>query len=271
MNKLTKTIVSALFIVPALVSCKGDGNVLSIGKPEFIREFPRTGQLKEIESFKLDEVGLRDIMVVDTLLFVDKAGIFGTIGNAWVIYSLDGKKEYGGCMRTGNGPGEFIYSPPYVSSCYFFNDNDSLFVHAPNESKSQILELNITRLLQDSSRAPHPVIETDYLKSMCWAVTSCGNGRVLITQANDNFTGFQRLMYENDTVHQLPITKDIDKVTIDVGDNTNEINLLAKVVRYNAAADKFIEAMLYLNQINLYSTDVTEGNTICVGKKLEDV
>ena len=90
MNKLTKTIVSALFIVPVLFSCKDNGKYLSIGKPEFISEFPRTGQLKEIESFNLDEVGLRDIKVVDTLLFVDKAGVLGTIGNAWVIYSLDG-------------------------------------------------------------------------------------------------------------------------------------------------------------------------------------
>ena len=271
MNKIIKTMVSALFIVPVLVSCKGNGNILSIGKPEFVSEFPRTGQLKEIESFNLNEIGLRSVKVVDTLLFVDKAGVFGNIGNAWVIYSLDGKKEYGGCMRTGNGPGEFIYSPPYVSSCYFFNDNDSLFVHAPNESKSQILELNITRHLQDSSRTPHPVIETDYLKNMSWAVTPCGNDRMLITQPYDNFTGFQRLMYENDTVHQLPITKKIDEITIDNNNDPNEINILGKVVHYNAAADKFIESMAYFNQINIYSADGTEGKTICVGKKLDDI
>ncbi len=268
MNKIIKTMVSALFIVPVLVSCKGNGNILSIGKPEFVSEFPRTGQLKEIESFNLNEIGLRSVKVVDTLLFVDKAGVFGNIGNAWVIYSLDGKKEYGGCMRTGNGPGEFPYSAPYVSSCYFFNDNDSLFVHAPNRNKGQILELNITRHLQDSSQAPHPVIETGYMQSNSWAVNPCGKGKVLITQPNDYLTGFQRLMYENDTVRQLAVTHDIDKATISPG---GDVNLIAKVVRYDAAADMFVEAMLYLNQINIYSADGTEGKTICVGKKLDDV
>ena len=261
MCKVLKYIVSALWTMPILSSCTGEGKFLSIGKPHFISGFPQTGHPKEIEGFGLDEVRLGEVMVVDTLLFINQ-------NSKWSIYSLDGKRKYGECMRVGNGPGEFAYNVPWISSCYFFHDNDSLFVYAPNEYKGQILELNITGHLKESSRVPHPVIETHYIQNSSWAVNPCGSNKVLITQPNDYFTGFHRLMYENDTVRQLPVTRGVDEITVNSEGN---INLIAKVICYNAVAGRFAEAMLYLNQINIFSADGTEGKTICVGKRLDDI
>ena len=256
MNRIIKTIVSALFIVPVLVSCKGEGKYLSIGEPHFISGFPANGTPKQIKGFHCDEIGLQSIKIVDTLLFVDR-------GSTWVIYSLDGKRKYGECMRAGRGPGEFTYSIPWVRSCYFFHDRDSLFVYTPEKHIRCLYELNITEVLSGGNTVPHTVIKTDHINSDCWAVTPCGKDRILLTQADDYYTSVRRLMYENDTITQLPVTRGIDEVTITPG---NDLNLLAKAIRYNDAADKFVEAMCHLNQINIYSADGTEGKTICVGK-----
>ena len=49
------------------------------------------------------------------------------------------------------------------------------------------------------------------------------------------------------------------------------MNILSRITYYNAAADKFMEAMVFLNQINIISGDGTEGKTICVGKRLDDI
>ncbi len=49
------------------------------------------------------------------------------------------------------------------------------------------------------------------------------------------------------------------------------MNILSRNTCYNSASDKFVEAMLYLNQINIISGDGTEGKTICVGKRLDDI
>ena len=105
MRKFINIIVTALFIMPLLASCKGDGKVLSIGEPEFVSGFPKTLQLKEIENFNCDEMGLSDVKVVDSLLIISKA-------DTWTVYSLDGNKKYGKCMRVGNGPGEFTHYLP---------------------------------------------------------------------------------------------------------------------------------------------------------------
>ena len=267
MNRIIRTMVSALLIVPALTSCKGEGRYLSIGEPHFVSGFPAVGTPKQIEGFHCDEIGIRSIKVVDTLLFVDK-GRMGSTEEAWVIYSLDGKRKYGECMRVGNGPGEFKYTTPWVTSGYFFHDNDSLFVYTPEKYLGYIYKLNISELLEGGNKVPYPVIKTDNINSNCWAITPCGKDRILITQANDDFTSFKRLMYENDTITQLAVTRGIDEVAIKPG---GDLNLLAKVLKYDADTDKFVEAMVYLNQINIYSADGSEGKTICVGKKLDDV
>lgn len=266
-RNIIKTIVSALIVVPVLFSCKGEGRYLSIGEPCFVSGFPAEGTPKQTEGFYCDEIGLRDVMVVDTLLFVDN-GSFNSTENAWHIYSLDGKRKYGECMRVGRGPGEFSYSAPYVSSCYFFHDRDSLFAYAPERYISCIYKLNVSELLENGNHVPYPAIKTDNVNSNCWAITPCDKERMLLTQANDYYTSVRRLMYENDTVSQLAVTTEIDKVSVG---NEENINLIAKAIRYNAAADKFVEAMIYLNQINIYSADGTEGKTICVGKELDDI
>ncbi len=269
-RRIIKTIVSALFIVPVLFSCKDNGKYLSIGKPIFIREFPATGEMREIEDFQLDEFSLRAIKVVDTLLFVDKWNFVNT-ENGWAVYSLDGKRKYGECMRVGQGPGEFISYVPYVNDCFFTHEGDSLFVYAPSNPRNTVFKLNITRFLNDNDVIPYSVMESKYISSNSWATIPCGNGRVLLNRANDYFTGLNHLMYENDTVHQLPITREIDEITVGKGGNHEDVNIIGSVIHYNAAADKFVETMVDFNQINIYSADGTEGKTICVGKKLDDI
>ena len=101
LNKTIKTIVTALFIMPILASCKGDGKTMSIGKPEFVRGFPTTiSELQKIGNFNCEEIGIREVKVLDSLLIISKA-------DTWALYSLDGNKRYGECLRGGNGTERF--------------------------------------------------------------------------------------------------------------------------------------------------------------------
>ncbi len=270
MYKIIKLIVPAFFIMLTLVSCKGDGKYLSIGEPHFVNDFPNRGELRQIDDFHIDEIGLRSVKVVDTLLFIYRSAGPLDESATWLIYSLDGKKKYEECMKVGRGPGEFTYIP-WANSCHFFHKNDSLFVHMPERHKGYLYEMNITKHLKEGGEVPYPVVETGHINSSCWSTTPCGGGRALLNRANDDFTGIQRLMYENDTVRPMPITRDIDNATIAKSDDISDLNLLSKSICYNAAADKFVEAMYYFNQINIYSADGTEGRTICVGNKLDDL
>ncbi len=261
MNKTIKTIVSALFIMPILASCKGDGKTMSIGKPEFVRGFPTTiSELQKIGNFNCEEIGIREVKVLDSLLIISKADI-------WALYSLDGKHKYGEFLRIGNGPGEFVQYIPNTSWCHFFKDNDSLFVYAANASKGHVLGFNISEFLSGARRAPYPVIETDLISGALPAIIY-GKEKILVYQPNYNYTNIKRMMYEGDTLRQMPVTQGIDKTTLG---RQIDMNILSRGTCYNAAADKFVEVMAYLNQINIISGDGTEGKTICVGKRLDDI
>ena len=259
MNKTIKTIVSALFIMPMLSSCTGDGKLLSIGKPHFISGFPQTVQLKEIENFNCNEIGIKAVMVVDSLLIVGKKDV-------WAVYSLNSDQKYGECLSVGNGPGEFLFIP-LPSRCHFFTENDSLFVYAADTYKGNVLGFNISEFLTGGRRNPYPVIDTDLIINAIPAILY-DKEKILVYQPEYNYTKIKRMMYEGDSLRQMPVAQGIDRIT--VGDRNN-INILARATCYNAAADKFVEAMVYLNQINIISGDGTEGKTICVGKKLDDI
>ncbi len=260
MRKFINIIVTALFIMPLLASCKGDGKVLSIGEPEFVSGFPKTLQLKEIENFNCDEMGLSDVKVVDSLLIISKA-------DTWTVYSLDGNKKYGKCMRVGNGPGEFTHYLPSTNWCYFFKENDSLFVYASDTYRAHVLGFNVSELLAGVNNTPHPVIETDLIMNAIPAIPY-GKDKILVYQPEYNYTKIKRMMYEGDTLRQMPVTHGIDQITLS---GQADMNILSRITCYNAAADKFVEAMVFLNQINTISGDGSKGKTICVGKRLDDI
>ena len=261
LNKTIKTIVTALFIMPLLASCTGDGKVLSIGEPEFVSGFPRTIQLKAVEGFNCDDMGIRKVKVIDSLLIIEKTN------NTWALYSLDGSKKYGECLRVGNGPGEFTHYLPDINWCYFFKDNDSLFVYAADTFKGLILEFNISDFLAGNNRNPYPLMETNLIIGAMPAIVY-GEEKIFAYQYDNSCTNTKRMLYDGDSLRQMSVTKGIDEITIS---RQADMNILSRITYYNAAADKFMEAMVFLNQINIISGDGTEGKTICVGKRLDDI
>ncbi len=247
--------------MPILVSCQNDGKVLSIGKPEFIKGFPVTvSNLQKIESFNCDEIGIQKVKVLDSSLIITRS-------NIWAIYSLDGNKKYGECLRLGNGPGEFAPYLPDINWCHLFTENDSLFLYAPDIQKGYVWGYNISEILAGIKRTPHSVVNSDTITSAMPAIV-CGRDKIIVYQPEYNYTKIQRMLYEGDTLRQMPVTKGIDGITLS---GQADMNILSRITCYNAAADRFVEAMVFLNQINIISGDGTEGKTICVGKRLDDI
>ena len=244
-----------------MISCRSDSSKeVSIGTPEFITDVPDAGNLKPIAGFSNDEIGINSVKAIDSLLFIGHAG-------NWSIYSLDGKRSYGNCLSTGSGPGEFLVLPR-VGACYFFHDNDSLKVHAADRNQGKVLEFNITEFLGNKKAEAHEVIKTDYISNETWDVVPCKDSTLYISQPVRDFTGFNRMKYDGGLIKELEVAKDIDKVSVN---REEDINLLARITRYNDKVDRVVEAMLYLNQMNILSMDGKWGKTICVGKQLDDL
>ena len=140
-------------------------------------------------------------------------------------------------------------------------------MYAADTYKGRVLGFNISEFMTGGGRNPYLVTETDLIRGAMPAIPYDRN-KILVYQPNHNYKNIKRMIYEDDSLRQMPVTQGIDRIILS---EKADINILSRATCYNAAADKFVEAMGYLNQINIISGDGTEGKTICVGKKLDDI
>lgn len=230
---------------------------LSIGNPELITDFEVSPPLEEISDFLCEEIGINSVKIVDSLLVIGH-------GKNWTLVNQnDGHKV--DILSAGEGPEEF-YSVPRCSSAAFIEVDDSLFAFVQDKTKGRIMKLNISEALSGGKIIPSPYIENSILNNELWDVIVCDSTTFWMSVPNDSFTGFRREIWESDSIYEPEVTKGISTST--VNDN---INLLSKVTRYNKSADKFVEGMVYLNQLNIYSKDGKYGKTICVGDRLDNL
>ena len=230
---------------------------LFIGEPEIIKDFNFSSSLEEFNDFYCDEIGINGVKVVDSLLIVGHPSY-------WTLINMnDGKHK--DILSVGEGPDDF-YSLPRCSSAVYVELNDSLYAFIPDKTNSRIMHLNVSRSMSDGETNGITYEKNNILKNEVWDVIMCDTASFWMSVPNESFTGFKREICNSDSIYEPEITQEMSRHTV----NEN-INLLSRVTRYNRAADKFVEAMVYLNQINIYSRDGKSGKTICVGKQLDNV
>ena len=236
------------------------GRHLSVGEPIMIEEFKMSEAPASMSCFPNDEIGIKSIKVLDSLLIIGHS-------DHWSIYEKAQKQHTGNYLSIGDGPGEFLYVRP-CSNAYFTLLNDSLSALIPDEDRHRVMKLNLRKCEAGDVSVPSVQLVSEYLENRSWDVTVCGENAFLVSQPHEDMKGFTRLLVEADGPHRLECAVGLD--TVKVKDN-EAINLLSRVTRYEPTNDKFVETMNYLNQINILSRDGKSGKTLCVGSHLDDL
>ena len=258
-----RTYLFLILSIATLWGCQpsGDPKYVSLEEVKYINFSPQYEDLNEI-SANIHEIGFRDIKVVgDSLIVLNH-------GRDWSIHSADGIKSYGHCLSIGQGPDEFLCIP-YVGTALFEMAQDSLWAYIPDEYNKRIMAFNVSEFIKNGNQILRPTIKSNLLSSSIWTVIPYSNKEFMMLEPTDNLHGFRRIITQGDTIVELPITKTLSKHIVDKG--ATDINLISAVVQYVPCVDKFVEAMVYLNQINIYSRDGLSGATICVGGKLDNL
>ena len=250
-----------LAIFALLLMCGSCGSKevrnISAGDVVFVDEFPTDVDLKELD-FTIDEIGLRSVKVVDSLIVLAHSSF-------WTIHSDTGK-SYGKCLGIGQGPTEFNYIPTSTASA-FITYGDTLYSYLNNCPLGKIMRLNVTKFVNDGIEDVATQLETDVLKSISWQVTPCDSSRFILAMPNKLYTGFTRQLFANGELKEIPGTETLSEFTVE---DESKINMLAKTQVYNPDADMMVEAMCSFNQLHVYAPDGSRMKTICVGKKLDN-
>ena len=237
-----------------------DAKYVSLGEVKYIKDFPYDEELKEI-PVNVDEIGLFGVRVVgDSLLILGH-------GNNWSIHSIDGKRNYGRCLSTGQGPDEFV-DLPYIGTVAFETILDSLWAYIPDQFNQRIVAFNISKFLSSGNQEMYSK-KNFFLENLKWSIMLCDADEFMMLEPYDDFHGLRRMIASDDSIKELLSTQSLSKNTVDKG--LADLNLLSTVIRYSPEEKMFTEAMVYLNQINVYSLDNHFAVTICVGDNLDNL
>ncbi len=259
---IMKRLLFYFFMCLLVLSSCGDktDKYMSMGAPMFVKKFAYEVKSLTPVDFECKEIGINSIKFIDTLMIIGHS-------DHWSVYSSCGKNKYGDILTIGDGPGEY-YQLPRCAAAAYVNENDSLIIYIPDKEKGNINRFNLSKYIAQGGDNVISIKKTDYLTNDLWDVIPCDSSEFLLSMPNFDFTGFRRMLLSGNKLSEVLATKTMSDLTVDRED---DINLLARVTRYNPLSDKFVEGMLYLNQINIFSRDGTYGKTICVGNHLDNI
>lgn len=264
MRRVNRNIIWGIAIMSlfALSSCKNKASKLvSMQDLSLVKSFPQEIVPKELACEDFGVMGITSLKILDSLFIVGHS-------NHWTIITLNENKKIGSCLSTGQGPNEFHRIPP-CSAAAFISHNDSIIALIADKSKSRIMQFNISKFIKQGLSDVRVAISSEKINNNLWDVIPCNYESALLSVPHGGLDGFDRELLIRDSLHDIEVTNPMDKIKVDKG--MEDINLLSRVTRYNDHADRFVEAMLYLNQINIFSRDGKWGKTICVGNKLDDL
>lgn len=255
---MDKTVFSVFFMLLILVSCGKTKEVNN--RVRFIMDWEYDSPLSEDESFQCDEIGVYGIKVVDSVIVVNYK-------ENWSVLSCDGKKKYADFLSIGQGPAEFVYSVPYVWSSYFNIEKDSLVAYIPNNKRGVVVEANLTDLISGGKgNLSEPIVNSALKKA--WTTVVCKPTLIMVSVPNDSLTGIRKYICTGDSMSEVKATEYQDAVRVR---DSNNLNLLGGLIRYNDTAGKFVETKAFLNWINIFSHNSDDLKTVCVGKKMFDL
>lgn len=258
---MRKKVNALLLCCGLLAGCAGGtGDKVAMGEVRYVKEFPQSVTLNRIADFSCDEIGLRGVKHIDSLLIVGHP-------TAWSILSDDTKTNYGRCIKVGGGPDEFVSTPMSGAAAYRVED-DSIVAYVCDKDRGNLLRFNVSDFIASGKDSLRLVMHTDRMNNSTWDVVAIGRDSVVMQVPYDDFTGFHREVMTIDSLWEPAATKSASDARVK---SPNDLNLLAKITRCSPDGKKCAEAMLYLNQLNVYDTDGSDAMTICVGEELDDV
>lgn len=255
--------IMKFWLISAMIFCiffsgcsSSDSQYLVCNEVSYITEFPETYALENPEIVQNDLAGCVDFFTADTLAVCK----MWNTPYLWRVLSLNDGKILGDFFKKGEGPGELLSLPSSEDS---FVEDSQIFCNIYINAKNSLNRVNLTESV-DSGR-----IIMDEVKDL----TDYGTAFPIYQLFADDYFmvtrtpfGASRSVLKGDSVHTTSCMDELNQAVAQ-----EDINTLSAVRCINKERGLVAEAMLRLNQINVYSVDRDEGYTLCIGKELHQV
>lgn len=263
---MIKYLISTILISLFFSSC---GKIFSDSPPvfmafenvDYISDFPLSFTLTNKATVDINDVGLRDFRIVDSLLIAGKTSSNGL----FEIYRLPDYKILGKYLEGGGGPLEFEQRPS-VSQASYLSENDHLVSYLYDFKKGRVMRFNISETL--SSGSLDLTEQAGTLPPFLFECLILDQNEYFIKEIDNRDTQQLRYIIQNGNRRSTPILDKLNESAIQEGE---DFNILSTNSGYSQLHGKIVEAPIGLNNINIYSLDGGLAKTICLGEELSDI
>jgi hypothetical protein len=260
------SVIVLLFSLIFISSCSKPSEEVAVHmafeNAKFVSSFPLNFTLDEPSQPKTDNIGLRRIRIVDSLLILDKPSSKGF----WEIYKLPEYENLGAYLNMGDGPLEFKQSPSVAQKSTFTDENQNLVTYLYDFQKGRILKFNISASIANSEL--HLFEHDAAIPPNLFAFVFLGEDSFFIKEIANKDTQQMRYVVR-DGEKQIPaVLAALNDASIKVGE---DFNILSTITRYSKQHEIFVEAPIGLNNINIYKLDGSLSKSIVMGKELSDL
>ena len=228
----------------------------------FVTEFPRTFESGAGMNLDLGLIGVRSLVVRDSLLIVSTVDANGF----WSFFKLPDHTPMGSFLIKGRG-GDEVLESPRVGLQSFAEQDGELCSFIYDFYTGKLLKMNISRTLKENSLDISRVAPE--LKQNLFNVVRLDSLTYFCREVSADFTKQDRYILQEGRKVVPDMLAILNEASVVPG---KDINILGSYYGYNSLRNIMAEASMGLNIINLYSMDAGRTQkTICEGDRLYSI
>ncbi len=260
-----RKILAASFVMLLMFSaCKSEagGQSLAFDDVLCVRQFTNSITLEKGETVEVGDIGVRNLMVCDDLLFV----ITGDPNGFFSVYTLPDMQFAGKYVLKGNGPGELtFYARKNAVTPVMTPDGVRLYF---DDYRGSLLEWNVAESIQEGRTVIGRVADSPQGGPFCSIFIN--DSTVFSRVIRSDGRGQTRFMTVAGNTVITPEMERLNEVSVPADDGVS-FNIVGSLTGFSRERGLIVEASLNLNTINMYTLSGDFAKTVCLGKRPDDV
>lgn len=238
-----------LLVILILQSCNTrfenffNGNFTQIESQNRIHEF-------EVMEFDFPMIGIDKFIIADTFIVTQNSSKSDFLIS---LYSLNNKEHIADIMGRGHGNNEYLGVNLFDD--YFFENGElKLWIAPDNEKKIMLVNMSKSVALKSL------IIEKEYAlnrknigKVISWDCKKANDSILYGVNLRKNGASFIKYDYSKDT-----ITSEVELLGVKIN---GDISLVSGATYVNNDETRFVNMMLYFNQLNFYDYERKKGDS----------
>ena len=205
---------------------------------------------------------IKNFAIVDSLLIIDTNQEHGLLN----ILSINRGESLGTLLDKGKAKGEFGFGIHLTLYTTFEHYKDSLFANFYDLVTGRLYRMNITKYIIEGECHMQELLMSKELPRSAFWVKTISDSLVFLRTIDKMETRQPRSIITKNGCLSTKITDRMNGFEIPAKE---DFNIISSLIAFSPSNNMFVEAMIGMNYINIYSLRDDKGFTLCIGKDMD--